>query len=178
MDLELHDKPRHLPELCCGVSQPLMGLLLDHLPTDGSLVLSIGCGSGLLEAMLLRAARTSGRALGLSGVEVPSCVVHYLTAESVLRVAGTRDLHPEAMLATTLMFVYPRKPALVASYIKDCSNGALECVVWIGPSSDWQDSQHLLSRTFTDVKVWEGLEAGLPTYELVAVASGPRQSPK
>jgi len=174
MDLELEDdRPRYLPEICCGVSKSFLNLLLDHLPADGSLVLSIGCGSGMLEALLHRNARNAGRPLELYGVEVPSCHVQYLSPEKVLRVSGTREMHSAAMLATTLLFVYPRKPELFASYMNNYIHGALEQVIWIGPSSDWQDNEHALTRAFTDVKVWQGSEAGLPSYELMAVASLP-----
>lgn len=171
MDLQLDEQPRHLPELCCGVSKSFIDLLLDHLPTDGSLVLSVGCGSGLLEAILLREARAVGRCLNLSGVEVPTCQVQYLPAESVQRVAGTRDLHSNAVLATTLLFVYPRVPELIATYLGDCLDGALEQLVWVGPCSDWADSERILTRTFTDVKIFTGQAAGLPTYELMVIAS-------
>ena len=118
MDMEPDDEPKHLPELCCGVSEKLIRLLLDHLSGDGSLVLSIGCGSGLLEAILLRAAANAQKSVKLCGVEVPSCSVPHLPEDCILRVSGIKELYPDAVLASTLLFVYPREPELVESYIQ------------------------------------------------------------
>ena len=40
----LADRPQHFPDLCCGVSRPLLSALIEQMPRD-SLVLSVSLQS-------------------------------------------------------------------------------------------------------------------------------------
>lgn len=168
----LTDEPQHFAACCLALSKPLLQTLLAALPRSPALVLSVGSGSGLLEALLLHA---SSGGLELYGVEVASCQCPFLPDERVLRVPGTRALHADAVLASVLMFVYPRVSALVAEYVDVCAGGALEKLVWLGHRSDWADCERLVVDAFTDVRIVEGV--GLPDHEIMVVATGPKARP-
>jgi hypothetical protein len=164
------DEPQQFAGCCLAISKPLLQTLLSTLPQgQPDLILSIGCGSGLLEGLLLQTSRDE---LNLFGVEVPSCVCAYLAPEKVLRVSGTRSLHPDAILASVLMFVYPRVPSLIALYLETCTDGALEKLVWLGHRSDWADCEKLIFDSFANVDVIH--DAGLPGHETMVVATSPK----
>lgn len=110
--------------------------------------------------------------LNLFGVEVPSCDCAYLSPKQVLRVTGTRSLHPDAILASVLMFVYPRVASLIASYVDACADGALEKLVWLGHRSDWADCDKIVHDSFAKVDVISN--AGLPVHEIMVVATLPK----
>jgi len=118
--------------------------------------------------MLLQAAPEK---LDLYGVEVPGCVSWHLPAERLFRVPSTTSLYPETMLASGLMFVYPRKSKLVADYIHAFAGGALECVAWLSHRSDFSEVKDLLFSSFHKVELIDG--PGIPPYELLVVASMP-----
>ena len=158
-----------VPDCCVGLSLPLLDTLVSRLPVQPALILSIGSGLGLLEALLLH--KTSGT-LNIFGVEVPSCDNKYLPMKRALVVQGTASIHPDAMLASTLMFVYPRQPSLVARYLESSIDGALEQVIWLGHRNDWADVDMLLQAAFCELDMVEG--PGLAAYELMAIASLPR----
>lgn len=165
----ISNEPQQFAGCCLAISKPLLYTLLSTLPQGPDLILSVGCGSGLLEALLLHLDRGG---INLLGVEVPSCECPYLPAERLLRVDGTRSLHPDAILASVLVFVYPRVPALIASYLNVCVGGALEKLVWLGPRSDWADCERLINDAFVHVDTVQ--DAGLPSHEIMVVATFPR----
>jgi hypothetical protein len=73
-------------------------------------------------------------------VEVPKAVNIYLPEEEVHRVIGTWRVCHIAAQASIWMFVYPRTPDLVRSYINGIQHAMkLEVVAWIGPVVDWED---------------------------------------
>ncbi|RMZ30243.1 hypothetical protein D0859_05656 [Hortaea werneckii] len=111
---QLCTSPKHFADCCVGISQPLLATLASRLPRSPALILSIGSGSGLLEAMLLK---HSEKPLDLFGVEVSSCVNKHLPPDRLAKVPSTTSLHSDAMLASSLMFVYPRMPALITAYL-------------------------------------------------------------
>ncbi len=158
----------HFPDLCPAVSKPLIKIIVESLPPAPALILSVGCGSGLLEAMCLE----GGKALNLHGVEVPDCHVKYLPDTSVLRVASTSSVHEKAVLATAVMFCYPRKSELVARYLDVCTGGALEQLLWFGHRSDWPEMEMLLLVAFCKVESIDG--PGMADSELIAIATMPR----
>lgn len=167
----LSDTPVHFPDCCPAISRPLLQTILDHLPAGPALTLSIGCGSGLLEAALLHVCNEiSGPRIDLRGVEVDSCPSKHLPPELVARVQSTTSLYPDAVLATALLFVYPRQPTLLGSYFDACSDGVLETVVWLGHRSDWPDFEGQIRRRFVDLHLIAG--PGLADYEVLVVASG------
>ncbi|KAI7542923.1 hypothetical protein KC316_g15239, partial [Hortaea werneckii] len=161
MDLydQLCTSPKHFADCCVGISQPLLATLASRLPPSPALILSIGSGSGLLEAMLLK--MHSGKPLDLFGVEVSSCVNKHLPPDRVVKVPSTSSLHPDAMLASSLMFVYPRMPALVSAYLDASTGGALEQIVWLGHRSDWPDFESVMRSRSSSVDIVEG--SGLST---------------
>jgi hypothetical protein len=170
---DLGDEPEHFSDCCVGISKPLVKALLDRLPSEQALILSIGSGSGLLEHLLLQA---SHQTLNVYGVEVPTCINVHLPPERLLRVPCTHSLHPDALFASALMFVYPRKSELITSYIEAFLDGALEKIIWFGHRTDWPADEKVLLRAFVSVEVIEG--SGVSPYELLAVATMPRLTGK
>ncbi len=173
----LRETTTHYADLCPGISKPLVNMLVDRLPQSSALTLSIGCGSGLLEAILLHAADVDhGKQLNLFGVEVPDCAITHLTPDRVLRVPNTMSLHDDAILASTLMFVYPRQAKLIRMYIDAAVDGALEQLIWLGHRSDWAEAELLLLAAFSKIQCIDG--PGIAAYELLAIASVPRRGSK
>lgn len=136
-------------------------------------MLSIGSGSGLLEAFVLQQGKIDGKApLALYGVEVPSCINKHLPAERLLRVASTTSLYTDSIFASALVFVYPRQVSLIARYLDLCLSGALQMVVWLGHRSDWPDTEGVLSAAFAAMEYFE--EPGIAEYELLVIATEPQ----
>ncbi|KAF2721165.1 hypothetical protein K431DRAFT_224806 [Polychaeton citri CBS 116435] len=159
---------KHVPDCCAGLSRPLIDALVKQLPDCPALALSVGCGSGLLESMVLDAA---GGNINLRGVEVASCVNIYLPEDRFWPVQDTRCLHDDAMLASALMFVYPRQAKLVCDYIEECRTGALETLLWLGPKCDWPEYSSLLQKAFSKVEIVGG--NAVADNEILAVAAEP-----
>lgn len=99
--------------------------------------MSIGSGSGLLEALLLH----EEPQLNIYGVEVSSAVNKYLLKERLRLVNGTWDLSSLAKTASTWIFVYPRDVSLVKKYAQTFGEDAVRQVVWIGPLSDFKECE-------------------------------------
>lgn len=167
---EIGDEPVHLADCCAGISRPLLQALAEHLPPSPALILSVGCGSGLLENLLLETTRSVRlEEINLYGVEVPSCANKYLPDERLLRVPTTTSLHPDAMLASALIFVYPREADLIGQYLDASMGGALETVLWLGHRSDWHDVEQVLLAKSHSLKIIDG--RGLPDSEVLAIAT-------
>ncbi|KAI9369583.1 hypothetical protein BJX61DRAFT_536303 [Aspergillus egyptiacus] len=140
--------PTPLPNCCLSLSRPLLTTLSTLLPSNpSSFTLSIGSGSGLLEALLMHRHPT----LHIEGVEVSPSVNLYLPEENLNIVSGTWELCPRAADAGAWMFVYPREPGLVRRYLDEFAGGKVEKVVWLGPKADWED----YSRVFYRLDGWE-----------------------
>lgn len=142
----------------------------------------VGCGSGLLEALVLHDGSQKNKtnqsdgeyasdSHDIHGVEVESCTNTYLYLPPARfhRVPTTSSLHPDALLADTLLFVYPRTSTLIAAYCSVCANGALQKVVILAHQSDWIDVQAIVHATFSQVDLIE--DCGLPPHEILAVAT-------
>ena len=165
---DLGDKPRFYGDCCAGISWGLLESLAARLPTEPALVLSVGSGSGRLESILLVATHEN---VNVVGVEVPPCENVHLPDTRLLRVPCTASLHPNAWLASTLMFVYPRNTSLVHSYLEAFGNGALEQIVWLGPRSDASDVELILKDMFYKI---EEIQRGIADHELLVFATLPR----
>ncbi|CAL00406.1 hypothetical protein An15g02520 [Aspergillus niger] len=118
--------------------------------------LSIGCGSGLLEALILH----NHPNLQITGIEVSASVNRYLAEENFDVVSGTWDLYARAPQAAAWMFVYPREPKLVSKYIEmyaDDENGSessVQMILWLGPRADWADYEPCFrNSSFSDVSI-------------------------
>jgi len=164
----LADEPKLFPDCCAGLSRPLLKTLASRLPHHPAMVLSIGCGSGLLEGLLLL---DGDEQVNVFGVEVAACGSKHLPERRLLRVPSTSSLHPEAWLASTLLFVYPRQPTLLARYMETFLSGALEQVVWLGHRSDWPEIEDVLASFFHEIEAVEG--PGMMEYELLVFATSP-----
>jgi hypothetical protein len=154
-------------ECCAHVSPRLITTLLAKLPTAPGVVLSIGCGKGLLEEALLRASRGT---LNLYGVEVETCPNKFLAHERLLRVPNSFALHADAILADAWMFVYPRSISLVERYLAAFVRGVLGTVVWLGPSEEFPEARQVLQSSFAQLEILGS--PVLPAYETLCIASG------
>lgn len=106
--------------------------LASLLPPDPALTLSIGSGTGLLEALLLRQRPT----LDLKVVEVPSTDNKYMPLDRLEIVNGYRHLCYLAAEASAWMFIYPRDPWLLQEYVKAFEHQQCVLIIWIGPKAD------------------------------------------
>ncbi|KAF2640633.1 hypothetical protein P280DRAFT_507278 [Massarina eburnea CBS 473.64] len=158
--------PAVYPGCCVALSEALIGNLGALLPPAPALVVSIGSGSGLFEALLL----AEPCCLSLIGVEVQPSVNRYLPSSRHRAVVGTYSLEPLAAEATAWLFVYPRRVGLVDEYLATYGEGAVQTVMWIGPTADWQDYKACFGRGW-DVRVTCADEMGGRAWEVVAVAT-------
>ncbi|RYP85304.1 hypothetical protein DL770_005050 [Monosporascus sp. CRB-9-2] len=199
MDLpEVTDEPKHYPDCCLSISRGLLDVLTDTFRTAAETgpVLSIGSGSGLLEALLqsrwtaasasasdntTTATTTTNSAAAsprIEGVEVHASVNRYLPAAAVGTVKGTWEVSPRARsdpAVAALLFAYPRSPALVSRYLREAEASV---AVWLGHRSDWPDFEPCFAGApgFNGaVQVVGGRAAGLVEYEMMAVVR--RRSP-
>jgi hypothetical protein len=129
---ELSDQPFLHPHCCLSLSTSVLKTIADQLPRN-RLILSIGCGSGLLEGLLQK----EDPELQIEGVEVNQSVIQYLREEQSIIVRGTWAISSRADAATTLLFVYPRNTQLVQRYLKSLEQSKLLLsIIFIGPLAD------------------------------------------
>ncbi|RSM16859.1 hypothetical protein CDV31_004328 [Fusarium ambrosium] len=186
----LQDAPVRHPNCCLSFSSKLIQILTRIFsgtvtPDGTSTVLSIGSGSGLLEALLLahvEAKDGSGApSFNVEGVEVQQLsgkppVNRYLPEQAIYTVRGTWDVvsrlqDPDV---TALMFVYPRQPTLVAGYIKAVTEQDLHVrtIVWLGPMADWDVFEPCFmanDKQQIELEKFQGADAGLDGYEMMVV---------
>ncbi|KAJ6496253.1 hypothetical protein C8R45DRAFT_156183 [Mycena sanguinolenta] len=131
--------PLRHPSSCASLSLPLLDLLDAVLPPASKLTLSVGSGTGLLEALLLSRHPHRVSPTSFLGIEVaqPRPVNRFLPPENAAAVLGTWAVAPDAERAEGLMFVYPRQPGLVRAYLE--RGTSVRTVVWIGPRCDVDD---------------------------------------
>lgn len=130
-----------------------------------STTLSIGSGSGLLESLILH----DHPNLGLFGVEVSTQVNKYLSRDRLHVVKGTWDLDDAAGSAEAWLFVYPREPYLLQTYLDEYGRGAVRKIIWLGPRADLKEYENIVESYQAD---WtkEGVEdCGLVPYETLIV---------
>ncbi|KAF2212467.1 hypothetical protein CERZMDRAFT_97735 [Cercospora zeae-maydis SCOH1-5] len=163
----LSARPSQHPDCCCSLSIDLLDCLLSHVPKSPSIILSCGAGTGLLERLLLE---RSQRQVNIYGIEVPSCVNKYLSAERMLRVRSTTDLHSEALLADALIFCYPRpETLLLQKYLANFVSGTLHTAIVLTHYDDHLGAKAILMTFFTQVDVVQ--HSGLPEFEKLIVAT-------
>jgi hypothetical protein len=158
---KISDAPRHHPDCCLSLSTKLIQQI-GQLQPPGSLVLSIGSGSGLLETLVQRHYPQT-RVVGL---EVNDLINKYLSPDNAISVKGTWDIYTKSSEADTWLFVYPKSPALISRYLE--LSKIPKTTVWLGPKRDWEDfrSPFLAYRKFT---IEEVEDAGLASYETMFV---------
>jgi hypothetical protein len=158
-------------DCCLGLSAKLMDTLIAAfgavaVPNQVSTVLSIGSGTGLLEALLLARAQwessTPGNAnagctsLSIEGVEVPNdesgkAMNKYLPEQAITTVRGTWEVSTRLAdpQVCAIMFIYPRQPSLVSKYVASVveRNHQVRILVWLGPVADWEEFRHCFTAT-------------------------------
>ncbi|KAL4956798.1 hypothetical protein BDW69DRAFT_68074 [Aspergillus filifer] len=164
---QLTTSPTAFPNCCLSLSIPLLSRLSTTLPKLPDLTLSIGSGTGLVEALITHLYPN----VSVEGVEVNSSVNLYIAEECMNTVAGTWDLLPRAAQAKAWMFVYPREPKLVTKYIETYENeGKVEMLLWLGPRADWPDYEGCLKDSvFCDLSI-QDQDGGLAEFEMLVVA--------
>jgi len=164
----LTEEPSHHPDCCVAISRHFLTSLLNLLPSYPALVLSVGSGSGYLEACLLYLA--GSESLNLLGLEVSPLVNKFLPEEYTVYVHGTYSLYEGAAAAEVLLFVYPREPRLMARYLQQLGQSSCQKIIWIGPVQDWPDYEDVLkSSDFASINVPAGCRVA--DYEMVCVAT-------
>ncbi|KAJ4021968.1 hypothetical protein NW752_000831 [Fusarium irregulare] len=181
--------PVRFPDCCLALSTKLLDILSDIFSRtttskdkDKPTVLSIGSGSGLLEALLLHQQDNSDTGItsctcNVEGVEVQQAgkddVNKYLPEQAIYTVRGSWDVvsrlqDPDV---TSLMFVYPRQPGLLIDYMKAITREGLnvQVIVWLGPMADWEVFESCFNGQFAVVEKRQGAEAGLDEYEMMAL---------
>lgn len=171
--------PLHHPDCCASLSSTLISNILRFLPPKPSFTISIGSGTGLLEALILQARP----GVHLEAVEVPGLTLNqYLPEESTHVVGGTWDTCPRASKATVWMFAYPRETSLVRKYFDELRTPSVELLVWLGPRVDYLAMNQFMPSSWA----LEMLDGCGSQYELLAIwrrmsddfqASIPRSDP-
>ncbi|KAI0128391.1 hypothetical protein BJ170DRAFT_326130 [Xylariales sp. AK1849] len=184
--------PTRLADCCLSISTKLIDVLTDAILANRShsgatTILSIGSGTGLLEAILLsffrESATKSSVTVSVEGVEVHqpgnNAVNLYLPEPAINTVRGTWDMsvRVEDDDVHTVLFVYPRLPALVSGYVERILRDAPQCdsIIWLGPCADWVDfgpcfqGNERSGPRIQIVQQREGGKAGLVDYEMMVV---------
>lgn len=188
MDLpKLSDTPSRHPDFCLSISTKLIHTLSTIVTDNGpvgnnNLILSVGSGSGLLEALFLKHLSSlpdSAPKFTIQGVEVRSSpteapVNKYLPEQYYTTVRGTWELSPLLDAADTLLFVYPREPGLVDRYLA-ARPASLRIVLWLGPRADWEVFGGCFQglEGIADMDLIDGESAGVADFEMAAVARRP-----
>ncbi|KAL2824132.1 hypothetical protein BDW59DRAFT_147881 [Aspergillus cavernicola] len=160
----LPPSPTAFPNCCLSLSTTLITHLSSLLPPAPNHTLSIGSGSGLLEALITHRHPN----VSIQGVEVNSSVNLYLAEQSMNVVGGTWDLYSRAGQARAWMFVYPRDPRLVRRYFERYGNG-VQAVLWLGPRADWEDYEGCFRGEFGELEFCESVDVGLAEFEMLVV---------
>lgn len=153
--------PTHHPDCCAAISSVLVAAIAQILPPKPSLTISIGSGTGLLEALLLQRQPS----INLKAVEVSSHINQYLPNEKMDIVSGTWDLCLLAGDAIAWMFIYPREVSLVGMYLERFSLSNTRLLLWIGPCADFCSIQSFIPNGW---KI-EIIENSTPEYEIGAI---------
>jgi hypothetical protein len=158
---EISSLPQHHADCCLSLSTTLIQQI-GKLQPPGSLVYSIGSGSGLLEALL----QQNFSKTIVIGTEVHDSVNKYLSPANSISVNGTWNVYNKSSEATTWLFVYPRRPSLISHYLE--LPKLPETIVWLGPKKDWEDfrAPFLACKKFHAKEIED---AGLATYETMFV---------
>ncbi|CAG8923939.1 unnamed protein product [Penicillium salamii] len=161
---QLSPSPQRFPDCCLGISSTLLDHLISILPKKPTFTVSVGSGSGLLEALIANRGDVS-----VHGVEIGSSVNRYIAEEDMHVVTGGWGLCPAAQKASAWIFVYPRDPRLIKKYIDTYGHLSVELIVWLGPRVDWPDYETQFTQSlFSDLDFPDDI--GLTPYELMVVA--------
>jgi hypothetical protein len=166
----LSENARIYPGCCLSLSSKLLSHLADLLPSSPTVVLSIGSGYGLLEAIL----SCPPYDINVIGVEVLPSSNRYLPPGRHRCVSGTRVLEPMATKAEAWLFVYPKRVGLLEEYIKTYAYQDVKTIIWIGPTADWQENRTCFEQAalgpFRSWENWSAAQVGGREWETIAVA--------
>ena len=162
------ETPRYFPDCCCSISKGLLRTLGNILADASGYVISIGCGSGILEALLSiwLERQTHSPILGL---EVEGRKITALPENLARYVPGTYAIHPLAEVASIWIFVYPREPGLLRKYLSEYGHREVKKIIWLGPRADWLAFVHVVNenKDWAFTKMIDG--SGIASYELLIV---------
>lgn len=161
----LSKDPTHLADCCTSLSAELISTLVAILPRQPALALSVGSGTGLLEALIMRQCPD----IRLQVTEVSETVNQYLPRESLNIVYGTWALCALAGEAAAWMFVYPRQASLLQNYIIEYGKRAVVTIVWLGPRVDFAEHREVFEQLGSSWTIEIAKDCGISTYEILAV---------
>lgn len=151
------------PDCCAALSSSLVARLTQSLPAGPALTISIGSGSGILEALILR----DKPDICLQGIEVSKHTNQYLSVENLQTVSGTWDLCALAANATAWIFVYPREFSLVRKYLQNFGMAAVQLLIFLGPKADVFEMESLMENRTWKMEAIE--QCGTSQYEALLV---------
>ena len=160
---ELSKTPVHHVDCCATLSSTLVAKLAQSLPSGPALTLSIGSGTGLLEALILR----DRPDLCLQAIEVSQDINHYLSAKNLQIVSGTWDLCALAANSIAWIFIYPREFSLVEKYLQEFGLKAVQCLIFLGPKADMSNMEALMESRSWKMEAME--KCGVSQYEALIV---------
>ncbi|KAJ5179194.1 hypothetical protein N7492_002404 [Penicillium capsulatum] len=166
---QLSSSTKRFPDCCVALSTTVIAGLASLLPRNPAFTLSVGSGSGLLEALIVN----RNPDVSVEGVEVDSTINRYIEEERMNVVGGGWGLCSRASQASVWMFVYPRDPKLITKYI-DAHADQVEQIVWLGPRVDWLDYEPCFVQSRFSTLTFPNI--GLAPYEVVVVARKSAQS--
>lgn len=132
---ELTKQPSRYPGSCIFLSTDVVGLFCSAIPPKPSMTLSVGSGTGLLEAIVGKAKPTCT----IECVEVESLRTEgkYVAQNRFHYVQGTWATCQRAQYASMWLFVFPRDPKLLKKYVDLNGDGQVRSILWLGPREDW-----------------------------------------
>ncbi|KAJ5774724.1 hypothetical protein N7457_009620 [Penicillium paradoxum] len=165
---QLASSPKRFPDCCLGISSTLITHITALLPKQPGFTISIGSGSGLVEALISHCDKD----VTVAGVEVDSTINRYIAEEDMNVVSGGWGLCSAAQQAAAWMFVYPRDPKLITKYLDTYGDRNVDLVVWLGPRVDWPDYEPRFCQSpFSELSFSDDI--GLTPYEVLVVARRP-----
>lgn len=159
----LSNTPVQHADCCAALSSTLVARLAHSLPSEPALTISIGSGSGILEALILR----DRPEICLQAIEVSPDINRYLLAENLQIVSGSWDLCPLAANSIAWIFVYPREFSLVEKYLEHFGLAAVQLIIFLGPRADISNMQALMESRAWKVEATE--ECGVSQYDALLV---------
>lgn len=155
----LSNIPLQHADCCAALSSTLVTKFARSLPSGPALTLSIGSGSGILEALILR----DKPDICLQAIEVSPYINHYLSAENLQIVSGTWDLCALAATSTAWIFVYPREFSLVEKYLENFGLAAVQLLIFLGPKADISNMEAIMESRAWKMEAIQ--ECGASQYE-------------
>ena len=155
----LSNVPLQHADCCAALSSTLVAKFAQSLPTGPDLTISIGSGSGILEALILR----DRPDICLQAIEVSRDINRYLSAKNLQIVSGTWELCALAANAMAWIFVYPREFSLVEKYLQNFGGAAVQILIFLGPKADLPNMEAVMKSRAWKMESIE--ECGASQYE-------------